>query len=236
MRDDLLPLNATPQERAVAATASRVSDVPMLARESWDPDTCPAQLLPWLAWARSVDKWDTNWTEQQKRDAIKASVYVHRHKGTPSAMQSALDALGYDLDLVEWHQLTPKGDPYTFGMVIDVMETGVPSEAVFDQLTDVANAAKNVRSHLKFINMKGTVAGDFYVGGVVFCGEIVSIGSGEQGDIDQIVMGRGAHTFTRDTGGRLLTDTCVINGSNYVQTYTRDSYGNLVSVSDWIKQ
>lgn len=179
MTNDLLPINATPQERALALTVARMSDVPVLVRESWNPDTCPAVLLPWLAWAFSVDKWDAAWSEQQKRDAIKASVFVHQHKGTPASMQSSLDALGYSLDLVEWHQLEPKGDPYTFGMVVDVSQIGLPSLAEFEKIAGVANAAKNVRSYMNFIHMRGTINGDIYAGGVVYSGEIVSIGAGD---------------------------------------------------------
>lgn len=179
MTNDLLPNNATPQERALALATGRVSDVPVLVRESWNPDTCPVDLLPWLAWAFSVDIWDATWTEEQKRGAIKSSVLVHRHKGTPAAMKAALDGLGYGLELQEWYQLTPQGDPYTFGLIVDVSESGIASSAEFDRIEQVAISAKNVRSHMTFINIHGTVSGQIYAGGVAICGETVSINSGD---------------------------------------------------------
>jgi phage tail P2-like protein len=35
----------------------------------WNPQTCPLAALPWLAWTLSIDKWDTDWTEERKRTA-----------------------------------------------------------------------------------------------------------------------------------------------------------------------
>jgi phage tail P2-like protein len=125
-----------------------------------------------------VDKWDTTWTAQQKRDAINASVFVHRHKGTPAAMKAALSALGYDLTLQEWHQLTPVGAPYTFGVTVEIHDIGLPTGVEFDNIVDVANSAKNVRSKMTFINMVSTRACPLYAGGIAYIGETISINAG----------------------------------------------------------
>jgi phage tail P2-like protein len=82
-------------ERALEATTARISDVPILVRESWNPDTCPAALLPWLAWAYSVDEWDPAWTEANKRQAIKDAYNLNRRKGTVWAIKRQLVLLGY---------------------------------------------------------------------------------------------------------------------------------------------
>ena len=76
------------------ATA-RVSSVPVLVRESWNFDTCPAELLPWLAWAFSVDEWNVEWTESVKREVLRASFDVHRTKGTLAAVKRIFAALGF---------------------------------------------------------------------------------------------------------------------------------------------
>ena len=52
----LLPHNASPQERAIEAATARLADVPVPLRDLWNPETCPAELLPWLAWAFGVDE------------------------------------------------------------------------------------------------------------------------------------------------------------------------------------
>lgn len=98
----LLPPNATPVEHGFEAAGERITVLPVPVRDTWNPATCPAQLLPWLAWALSVDRWDNGWTDDQKRAVIAASVTVHRRKGTFGAVQSALAAAGYgDATLIE---------------------------------------------------------------------------------------------------------------------------------------
>ncbi|MGS4945207.1 phage tail protein I, partial [Meridianimarinicoccus sp. RP-17] len=68
----LLPPNATPVERGFEAAGARITALPVPVRDTWNPATCPATLLPWLAWALSVDNWDPTWTEGQQRAVIAA--------------------------------------------------------------------------------------------------------------------------------------------------------------------
>jgi len=93
---ELLPSNANEHEHALDDATARIGAVPVEIVTLWNPQTCPAALLPWLAWALSVDEWDETWTETQKRDTVAASYAVHSHKGTPYAVKQALRALGYD--------------------------------------------------------------------------------------------------------------------------------------------
>lgn len=172
---ELLPPNATEQECALAETVSRIGDVPVVVREMWNPDTCPANLLPWMAWAFSVDDWNDGWTEAQKRGAIKTSVNVHAHKGTIGAVKTALGSLGYDLTLTEWFQKTPVGDPYTFTATVSVDQTGIPSNAVYESIVSVANSTKNLRSHLTGVNVQGITRATEYYAARVFMGEVINI-------------------------------------------------------------
>jgi phage tail P2-like protein len=175
MPDHLLPNNASKAEQAMSMAVSRLSDVPLAVRESWSPDTCPSHLLPWLAWAFSVDKWDTGWSDEQKRGAIRASVFVHRHKGTLGGVIAALDAVGYANVLTEWFNMVPQGDPYTFGVDITVADFGIPTAAAFDNIVSIINASKNVRSHLASFTVRSTRRGNIYAAGVALCGETVFI-------------------------------------------------------------
>lgn len=95
MSDTLLPRNASPQEIALDLATSRVGQIPVLLRDVWNPDTCPAPLLGWLAWALSVDSWDPAWAEEDRRAVIRASLAVHRLKGTLAAVKMALEAAGF---------------------------------------------------------------------------------------------------------------------------------------------
>ncbi len=92
----LLPPNATPQTRAL----EQVMAAPKLGLDQpigtlWNPETCPEALLPWLAWALSVDDWEAGWSEARQRKVIAASINVHRHKGTLAGAKAALAAMGY---------------------------------------------------------------------------------------------------------------------------------------------
>jgi len=98
----LLPPNATDAERGVERAGRRLDQMAVPVRHLWNPDTCPAAHLPWLAWALSVDIWDTTWPETSKREVLRRSVAVHRRKGTVGAVRDALGAVGYrDVRILE---------------------------------------------------------------------------------------------------------------------------------------
>lgn len=144
---DLLPYNATDAERALANTIARISDVPVLVREVWNPDTAPASVLPWLAWAFSVDDWDSNWTDAQKRNVIKQSVYSQRIKGTIGAVTRQLAALGYTIQILEWWQQVPEGQPYTFDVYITASQYPL-TKRDYNKVMEVIDTNKNLRSHM----------------------------------------------------------------------------------------
>lgn len=160
---DLLPPNATAQERALANTIARISDVPLAARKMWNPDTIPANLLPWMAWAFSVDDWNNNWTEQEKRNVIKNSLFVHKHKGTLAAIKRAVEPLGYIIRIVEWWEDTPQAEPYTFRLEVGLLDKGV-DESIYDQFTRLIETNKNLRSHMKALTIKSEIKGVAYFG------------------------------------------------------------------------
>ncbi len=95
MTDTLLPPNATPQEIALEAATARISDIPVPVRDVWNADTCPAHMLPWLAWAFGVDEWDAGWSDDAKRQTIRDAVMIQRRKGTVWSIKRAIAAAGY---------------------------------------------------------------------------------------------------------------------------------------------
>lgn len=92
----LLPPNTTPLERALAESLGSIGDLPTPLRTLWDPQTIPAELLPYLAWALSVEEeWEFATTEQEQRDLVASSVALHRYKGTPYAVRQGLRSAGF---------------------------------------------------------------------------------------------------------------------------------------------
>ncbi|MBU70861.1 MAG: phage tail protein I [Spongiibacter sp.] len=146
----LLPKNASDFELALEAVTARIGEVPVVMREVWNPETCPYALLPWLASAASVDAWDANWTDAQKRAAIKASLAVHRRKGSIGAVKRALNAIGLGVKVQEWFNQDPAGDPYTFNLIFETDQTGIRFEDI-DKILAVVDSAKSLRSHLNEI-------------------------------------------------------------------------------------
>lgn len=168
----LLPSNQTPLEAAIAsATEPRVS--PDVIATLWDAERCPVRLLPWLAWALSVDEWDETWDEATQRRVIAASIDIHRKKGTVAAVRDALTCLGHTGRLVEWWQTTPPGVPHTFQAEVEIGNRGLDDTAVGAIDRQIA-AVKPVRSHytLRVIGRSVTAA---RVGIVTLSGDEVTI-------------------------------------------------------------
>ena len=174
MSDDLLPSNATLAEKALAATTKRIDDVRAAVRDVWDPDTCPENLLPWLAWAFSVDDWKPSWTVQQKREVIRKSIRVHRYKGTIGAVKEALGALGFDAQVVEWFNQIPAADPYTFIVNLTASQYGWTQNDL-QLILSVIYSSKNLRSHLTELNPILQSEARTYVASVVGIGHEITV-------------------------------------------------------------
>ncbi|MEP1637274.1 phage tail protein I [Ascidiaceihabitans sp.] len=98
----LLPLNAGSTEREFEKAFSRLHGVSNPIAMLWDPNRCPSNLLPYLAWAMSIEEWDPNWSDADKRSAVEKSVSIHRRKGTIGAIKQALKSAGYgDAEVIE---------------------------------------------------------------------------------------------------------------------------------------
>lgn len=178
MSDSLLPPNASASEQALALSLARLSEVPVPLRPLWDVETCPAALLPWLAWTLSLDEWDSAWSEAQKRQAIRRSVYVHQHKGTRAAVEASLQAVGWQCTLTEWWEPAGRAAamaPYTFTVNVDV-SSGI-DQATLDKIRRLVTAAKNVRSSFE-LNASGRQGGVAYVGAGCLAAETVTIQAG----------------------------------------------------------
>mgnify|MGYP001153166496 CR=1 FL=1 len=98
----ILPPNSTALELALEQGVT--ADTPDLAPigKLMNAETCPPELLGWLAWAFSVETWGADWSEGAKRQAIAGSIEVHRRKGTIGSVRRALADTGYgDAEIIE---------------------------------------------------------------------------------------------------------------------------------------
>ncbi len=159
----LLPPNASELERLAAEALAQIERVPVPLRQLWNPDTCPVELLPYLAWAFSVDRWSSAWPERAKRAAIKAAYFIHAHKGTIGALRRVVEPLGYLLEVREWWQLEPFGTPGTFSLVVGVRDTGITDET-YQELERLIDDAKPVSRHLVELAVGLDIWGGLYLG------------------------------------------------------------------------
>ncbi|QXZ13070.1 phage tail protein I [Pseudomonas sp. AO-1] len=177
----LLPLNSTQLERAMEAAFFEKTIVPL--RDLYNPDTCPVHLLPHLAWAWSVDRWDYRWSEATKRAAIKASFYIHKHKGTIGAIRRVVEPLGYLIEIVEWFKTVPEGVPGTFALKIGVLDTGI-TEEMYQELERLIDDAKPVTRHMTGLAISLETQGDLNVGVTLYDGDELDIYPPEMQDIE----------------------------------------------------
>lgn len=103
MTASLLPPNSTAQEIALeGAVADRIAAIETDGvRTINDPMLCPVAVLPFLAWARSVDVFDAAASETTKRRVIDEAPAVHRIKGTPVSVERSLAAMGITATVME---------------------------------------------------------------------------------------------------------------------------------------
>lgn len=167
---DLLPKNATVLESSIDTLfGGRLDSMGVAIRRIWNPNTCPVELLTWLAWTYSVDIWSNNWTEKQKRQAVKDAYSLHHHKGTIGAMRRALTTLGYNINFQEWFEYG--GRPYTFRVTTDDILTA----AQIKETQDVIQSYKNARSLLDYIELP-IPDGNSKVGGALTITHNITLG------------------------------------------------------------
>ncbi|QFT84489.1 Phage tail protein [Halomonas sp. THAF12] len=171
----LLPPNSSPLERAVESATDRLS-APAV-HTLWDPWDCPAHLLPWLAWAVGVGEWADDWPEDVRRQSIASAMAIARRRGSVWAVREALRAAGYADATVEeglpvlrhdGAQLRDGTETYgggnrwaMFRLIADIGEDKGVGGAELGRLLRLVDAAKPVRSELREVAYRTTVADDF---------------------------------------------------------------------------
>lgn len=147
----LLPPNSSLLERAFdTLEADALADLPVPVGDVWSPVRCPAPLLPWLGWGLSIDIWDSDWTEEQKRAAIASAIDDQRRKGTRAALRRALDRIDPLIDITEWFEDPANLDPYTFRLDLPDRNTSSIeyNEATISTLLRDIAAVKPLRAHV----------------------------------------------------------------------------------------
>jgi hypothetical protein len=91
----LLPSNRSEWATALSETGAARYPLPAeLVASVWSPADCPVHILPYLAWALSVDLWDDAWPETLKREACRRALELHRLKTTVAGIKEHVALTG----------------------------------------------------------------------------------------------------------------------------------------------
>ncbi|WP_151883673.1 phage tail protein I [Pseudomonas putida] len=195
----LLPGNATDLERQAAEALAKIGRVPVPIRVLINPDLCPVALLPFLAWAFSVDRWDSRWPEAAKRASIRSSFFIHSRKGTIGALRRVVEPLGYLIEVVEWFQTEPNGVRGTFALKVGVSDAGI-SEETYQELTWLIDDARPVSRHLTGLAISLETSGSITFAARLHEGDELDVYPPAPRDIDVTgSIGRGGRDHTIDT-------------------------------------
>lgn len=164
MSESLLPSNSSPLELATSQ-AVRIDDLELQTVSSlWNPWECPISVLPYLAWALSVDVWDEDWPDKVKRNVVAKSIALHWIKGTPGAVELMCAALDYDVRVLEWHEYDGDHDCYK----LQVKERMSPRDYANIVMAD--RVAKRQSQKRDAIQVKMRRHGTIYMGGITYRG------------------------------------------------------------------
>ncbi|HFF6728698.1 phage tail protein I [Klebsiella pneumoniae] len=172
MNSTLLPPSSTAWMRSTEAATARLSGITVAIRTLWTPTACPVDLLPYLAWALSVDRWDKDWPAERKIAVIQRSYWLHRRKGTRAAVRRVIEDMGFSATFAEWFDV---GDqPGTFRLEVDVNEVGLTPKTL-DELNRLIGDAKPVSRHLAQMIIATSSRGGAWAGLAVVDGDTVTV-------------------------------------------------------------
>ncbi|SOE50870.1 phage tail protein I [Orrella dioscoreae] len=198
-RRTLLPPGSTALERNLSVAMADIEDVPIPVRDVRRAATVPAHLMPWLAWERSVDRWDDSWPEATKRKVLADSHRVHQLKGTVGAVRRAVEPLGYLLDVIEWWETTPPGPRGTARVAIGVLEHGI-TDAMYAELVRLIDDAWRLSIHRTGLEVHMEARADRRVAVASYDGDEMTVYPYQPGPIEITVSAKAAATHhTIDT-------------------------------------
>jgi len=149
----LLPPNSTEMELALEQLlGARIGAINTPYRDLWSAQTCPEELLPWLAWALSIDQWSADWPLHIRRARVATAIEIQRIKGTAQSVIDVVDSFGGSVVVREWFQQDPIGTPHTFDLTVTLggENAEAPEQEFIDAVISEVARTKPVRSHFTF--------------------------------------------------------------------------------------
>jgi len=149
----ILPPNSTELERALEQLLDvRIDAIDVPLRDLWRAETCPEHLLPWLAWALSVDQWSPDWPLHIRRARVAAAIAIQRIKGTAQSVTDVVQSFGGNVVIREWFERNPPAIPHTFSLTVSLSGAAgaAPTASFIDAVIAEVRRTKPARSHFDF--------------------------------------------------------------------------------------
>ena len=116
-------------------------------------DNLDEELINHLGYQQHIENFSTTLPIESKRELIKNSFLIHRYKGTPWAVETALSLMLAPTEIQEWFNYN--GRPYYFRPLINMSDARIVLDRERKkELIKIINATKNVRSWLDGILLK----------------------------------------------------------------------------------
>lgn len=122
-------------------------------------DAAKESVLDHLAYHLHVDEYDSSYPIEVKRRMIKQSIPIHKHKGTPFAVKTAIATVYESGQLEEWWDYG--GEPYRFR--VSGITDPLTGAADIRRLLTLINSAKNKRSWLDYVQFKRSTATENHI-------------------------------------------------------------------------
>lgn len=131
-------------------------------------DGLESAVLDHLAWQWNSDTWRDNWPVSLKRSVFKSIIRTKRIKGTRAAVEDVVSSLGGVVDIKEWFEQSPRGEPYTASIVasINSFDGAVPSKEMLDDVIRGIKYAKSARTLYSFSHAANISGGISIAGGL----------------------------------------------------------------------
>lgn len=144
-------------------------------------------LLDLLAWQLHVDNYDIARTYAERLEMVKTAIAVHRKKGTPWAVETAVTAaLGnVETTVTEWYDYEG-GQPYHFKVLVTLFEQGIVADDI-NRARQIILETKNTRSHLDHLGITVALGSNCETrfGAVLGMGNTMTIWPEEITDLEQ---------------------------------------------------
>lgn len=168
----ILPIGSSQLEKCAAEICAQAQDLNVDLSILWNPEKCPVNLLPFLAWALSVDYWEESWEEDKKREVIKSAFYIHRQKGTISSLKRVIEPFGFLLELKEWFE--ENANVGTFRLSIEIPPDGI-NKNLATELSRLIDNTKPVSRHLSQLAITYTNIAAINTFSMIASGNVVTI-------------------------------------------------------------